>query len=541
MLPLAYGLMARDARGAKTLKHVNASFVLKASLAINAALATIIAIHLHQDAAYWDTLEQTVQAERDARVQWEKHAAMVRTKSAQAVSAFSHAPDEQKETGASKQGENHAPCPRCEPCGDDDRPAQQPCPKHTERTPNVQAAAADGINGYAIAGTPLLRAGYESSSAMPEFKTYSPVFDPSSNNGLDFKVFVYELPDEFHVELKRQQKRCISDQYGTEIRIHEDLLKSPLRTLDPEEAEFFYVPWYGECFLFREEKRDHKNAISTTNKWFIRAVNIVKQEYPYFNRTLGRDHVFVFPGARGPHIFRDWKRHIRKSIFMTPEGDRSLGEQFNTWKDVIIPGLEADVELTSGKTRELDGERNQLAFFRGTIWNKGGSSYSRGIRIKMADALKGVTDVTFGEAEKSCDRACYRREMRRSVYCLCPRGWSPWTLRAYSAMMAGCIPVILADEIEFPYENFLNWNALTVKIPEAQAEDVVQILRSIPQSVVEQKQAAIARVWKMVTWKHPAEPGDAFHTVMADLGLKRRLMKASTYTFWDHDHVKRSS
>ena len=63
-----------------------------------------------------------------------------------------------------------------------------------------------------------------------------------------------------------------------------------------------------------------------------------------------------------------------------------------------------------------------FAFFRGTIWNRGGSSYSRGIRIKMAEALKGVPDVTFGEAEKACDRACYRREMRRSVYCLCPRG-----------------------------------------------------------------------------------------------------------------------
>jgi hypothetical protein len=40
-------------------------------------------------------------------------------------------------------------------------------------------------------------------------------------------VFVYELPAEFNTELKKNQPRCINDQYGTEIMIHENLLKVP--------------------------------------------------------------------------------------------------------------------------------------------------------------------------------------------------------------------------------------------------------------------------------------------------------------------------
>lgn len=97
---------------------------------------------------------------------------------------------------------------------------------------------------------------------------------------------------------------------------------------------------------------------------FLKAMKTIINDQPYWNRTQvrvfrtlclhhqssrgrrlltscslqGRDHVFVFAGARGPHIFKDWKRVIKKSIFMTPEGDRSLGEQFNTWKDIVIPG-----------------------------------------------------------------------------------------------------------------------------------------------------------------------------------------------------------
>ena len=37
--------------------------------------------------------------------------------------------------------------------------------------------------------------------------------------------------------------------YGVESLFHEQLLQSPHRTLDPEEADFFYVPVYTSCFI----------------------------------------------------------------------------------------------------------------------------------------------------------------------------------------------------------------------------------------------------------------------------------------------------
>ena len=66
-----------------------------------------------------------------------------------------------------------------------------------------------------------------------------PTSEVDPKTGFTFKIYIYDLPKEFHSDLKRDQKRCVSDQYGTEIRIHEELLKSPLRTLDPDEADFF--------------------------------------------------------------------------------------------------------------------------------------------------------------------------------------------------------------------------------------------------------------------------------------------------------------
>jgi len=98
--------------------------------------------------------------------------------------------------------------------------------------------------------------------------------------------------------------------------------------------------------------------------------------------------------------------------------------------------------------------------------------------------------------------------------------------------MAGCIPVIIADEIEFPYENFMDWRNLSIKIPESRAEETMDILRAVPQEVIDRKKAAIDEVWKRVSWPEKGHADDAFHHVMRELGRKRRGFKASTYTFW---------
>jgi len=39
--------------------------------------------------------------------------------------------------------------------------------------------------------------------------------------GLCSEVYVYDLPEQFHRQLAKEQRRCLFDQYGTEIRIHE--------------------------------------------------------------------------------------------------------------------------------------------------------------------------------------------------------------------------------------------------------------------------------------------------------------------------------
>ena len=78
-------------------------------------------------------------------------------------------------------------------------------------------------------------------------------------------------------------------------------------------------------------------------------------------------------------------------------------------------------------------------------------------------------------------------------------------------MMVGCIPVILANEIEFPFENSLHWPSLTVKIAEADCERVLEILHAIPPEQIAAKQAcslgrhSIQPVW--FSYTHSGDSG----------------------------------
>ena len=83
-----------------------------------------------------------------------------------------------------------------------------------------------------------------------------------------------------------------------------------MRTLDPEEADYFLVPGYAICML-------------EGNIWTMAQIDKIYMDLvrtlPYFRRSRGRDHVFVFGSGMSVSVFENWKAHIPESIVLTPE------------------------------------------------------------------------------------------------------------------------------------------------------------------------------------------------------------------------------
>lgn len=109
------------------------------------------------------------------------------------------------------------------------------------------------------------------------------------------KVFIYELPRKYNQLRLRNYPTCLTYMFAAEILIHHFLLSSPARTLNPEEANWFYAPVYTTCDLTR-------NGFPLTYKsrhFMHSAIQLISSKWPYWNRTEGADHFFVTPHDYG--------------------------------------------------------------------------------------------------------------------------------------------------------------------------------------------------------------------------------------------------
>ena len=122
--------------------------------------------------------------------------------------------------------------------------------------------------------------------------------------------------------------------------------------------------------------------------------------------------------------------------------------------------------------------------------------------------------------------------MGNSKFCLNPLGWTPWTLRFYQALMTRCVPVVIADNIEFPYENEVDYTSFVVKIPEKVVDNIEQTLRSMPDEELERRRRVIDDIWLSYTYQRPPQNGDAFHFVLQELARKRKSFRNSRGATW---------
>ena len=105
------------------------------------------------------------------------------------------------------------------------------------------------------------------------------------------KVYVYELPTKYNKKMVAKDSRCLSHMFAAEIFMHRFLLSSAIRTLNPEEADWFYTPVYTTCDL-----TPWGHPLPFKSPRIMRsAIQFISKHWPYWNRTEGADLFFVVP------------------------------------------------------------------------------------------------------------------------------------------------------------------------------------------------------------------------------------------------------
>ncbi|GAB2224386.1 hypothetical protein Drorol1_Dr00005142 [Drosera rotundifolia] len=364
-----------------------------------------------------------------------------------------------------------------------------------------------------------------------------PRFWMRDGSGLDLRVYVY---DEDEIEGLRgllygrdgriSAESCVKGQWGSQVKIHRMFLRSRFRVRRKEEADLFFVPTYVKCVRMLGGFTDRE-----IDKTFIKVLN----QMPFFRRSGGRDHVFVFPSGAGAHLFKSWSTYLNRSIFLTPEGDRTDKKNtsaFSTWKDIIIPG-NVDDQLTSGApfVQPLPlSRRKHLANYLGRAQGKVGRLQLIELAKKYPEKLE-CPQLKFSGPDK-LGRKEYFEHLRNSKFCLAPRGESSWTLRFYESFFVECVPVLLSDQVELPFQDVIDYSQISIKWPSTHiGPKLLDYLKSIPDEMIEKLIEHGRRVRCLFVYAQESQACSAIYGIFWELQKRIRRFHQSSETFWLHN------
>ncbi|KAJ0243677.1 Exostosin domain-containing protein [Hirschfeldia incana] len=337
------------------------------------------------------------------------------------------------------------------------------------------------------------------------------------------KVYVYEMPKKFTLDLLwlfhntyKETSNATSngspvhrliEQHSVDYWLWADLispeserrLRSVVRVHKQEEADFFYVPFFTTISFFLLEKEQCKALYREALKWVT--------DQPAWKRSEGRDHIFPI---HHPWSFKTVRKFVKNAIWLLPDMD-STGNwykpgQVSLEKDLVLPYV-PNVDRCDAKClSDTAPLRTTLLFFRGRLKRNAGGK----IRAKLGAELSGVKDViiTEGTAGEGGKLAA-QDGMRRSLFCLCPAGDTPSSARLFDAIVSGCIPVIVSDELELPFEGILDYKKVAVIVSSNDAIQpgwLVNHLRSLTPSQVKQFQSSLAQYSRHFLYSSPAQP-----------------------------------
>lgn len=123
--------------------------------------------------------------------------------------------------------------------------------------------------------------------------------------------------------------------------------------------------------------------------------------------------------------------------------------------------------------------RTYLSNFQGSyrthpIRNKVTKSISKLKNVKVVD-----TGAWFFEQKNRLEKKhSYIDLLGSSKTTLCPRGTGPSSIRFWESLAMGSVPILIADNLELPFEEHINWDEFVIRVPEAKAHQVSDFIPS---------------------------------------------------------------
>ncbi|KAL0412360.1 UNVERIFIED_CONTAM: putative glycosyltransferase [Sesamum radiatum] len=305
-----------------------------------------------------------------------------------------------------------------------------------------------------------------------------------------FKIFIYAPSKPFNFP------------NASASLFYNSLLCSPFLTRDPAEAHLFFVPFSPD----------------TSTRSLARLIRQLRNNHPYWNRTLGADHFFLSPAgidySSDRNVLELKKNSLQISVFPVTSG------YFIPHKDITLPPSNPSPLPLSDTPDQNSTKTSFLGYLR---WD--GKT-----ETNLVNEFKGDADFLVEEKSEPLN---YVRSLIESKFCLfLYHGDVAWMVEA---MAWGCVPVVIVDRPiqDFPFMDILRWSdmALLVAVRHGGAEGLKQLLNGVSEEqYVEMREAGMAGS-KHLVWNEEPQQWDAFHMVMYQLWLRRHAVRYARREF----------
>ncbi|KAL8507415.1 hypothetical protein ACS0TY_018100 [Phlomoides rotata] len=290
------------------------------------------------------------------------------------------------------------------------------------------------------------------------------------------------------------------------------------RVMDPDEADLFYVPFFSSLSLVVNPIRPATVNVSSDRAVYNdeqtqEALMDWLEEQVYWKRNNGWDHVFI---CQDPNALYKVIDRIKNGVLLVSDFGRLARNQASLVKDVILPyshrinTYKGDIGLEN---------RKSLLFFMGNRYRKEGGK----IRDLLFQLLENERDVIIKHGAQSREsRRAATQGMHTSKFCLHPAGDTPSACRLFDAIVSLCVPVIVSDYIELPFEGVINYRKIAIFVDTNTAVkpgQLVKLLRRVdPEEILEfQKElqkvkryfeyedpnGTVKEIWRQVSQKLP--------------------------------------
>uniref|UniRef100_A0A5B6ZHS9 Putative arabinosyltransferase ARAD1 n=1 Tax=Davidia involucrata TaxID=16924 RepID=A0A5B6ZHS9_DAVIN len=305
----------------------------------------------------------------------------------------------------------------------------------------------------------------------------------------------------------------------------ENETREAVRVSDPDSADVFFVPFFSSLSF-----DTHGHTMTDPDTEFDRQlqVDILKflRQSNYWQRSSGRDHVIPL---HHPNAFRFLREQVNASILIVADFGRYPKIMSNLSKDVVAPYVHVVDSFVDDDPPNPYEARGTLLFFRGRTVRKDEGV----VRSKLAKILVGYEDVHYeqsfatGESIKASSQG-----MRSSKFCLHPAGDTPSSCRLFDAIVSHCVPVIVSDQIELPYEDEIDYTQFSIffSIKEALVPGyMVTQLRQIPKERWVEMWRRLKNISRHYEFRYPPKKEDAVNMIWRQVRHKLPMAKLAVH------------